>query len=401
VFKTCRNQGIPRISTKGVDTTLRIHSEQGDNRVTLPNRTITVRPARHDDVSAILAWVNAPALLAATRVERFSESQMTDARNLVRTFVDQQNCLIAVCDNIRVAAILHQSTALHEDGACPIWYIPRLQFETITRYDEILDEARKLPLPNWNTGRFLPDVAALVSETVKPAEGQVTKFEVEGRRVLVLGPAERSRVPIVALEERGYEVSLGSHHDEIYANGPYDLVVCSGYHLRIPPTICDEFSGRIINIHAGCLPWARGIGPTLFSTMLDYPLGTSIHLIDSGLDTGDLLLEDRMDVRPNDTLRTLYARLLEDVNQLFVKFLDLLVSNRATRAPQRQVGPRAYSRNRTEFETVLEVCPNGYDTELEYIKRLATAMKGILAFRSLLTFSTSTGNIHADGNSYQ
>jgi len=48
---------------------------------------------------------------------------------------------------------------------------------------------------------------------------------------------------------------------------------------------------------------------------------------------------------------------------------------------------------------VLEVCPKGYDTELEYIKRLATAMKGILAFRNLLTFSASTGNIHIDRNS--
>lgn len=86
--------------------------------MTHPLRRFTFRQARHDDVSAILAWVNAPALLAATRVERFSESQMTDARNLVRTFIEQQNCLIAVCDNIRVAAILHHSTALDEDGVC-------------------------------------------------------------------------------------------------------------------------------------------------------------------------------------------------------------------------------------------------------------------------------------------
>lgn len=345
---------------------------------------IAIRYARHDDISAILAWLNAPAFLSATRLTGFSEVQSSIAKVTLRSLIDQKNCLIAVCDNIRIAAIVCRNDSAQTDDCCPVWYIPRLQFGWISRKDEILDKARKSSIGDWKNGRFASVVAPLVSENPRPNSVRPIKYSVVGRRVLVLGPVERNRISINALETRGYEVQLGLHHDEINTSGPFDFVVCSGYHLRIPESICDQLNGRIINIHAGCLPWARGIGLTLFSVLLNYPLGTSIHLIDPGLDTGDLLLEKRMHVLPTETLRTLYTQMLNNVNNLFVEFLDQLASGEATRVPQSPINPRAYSRTRTEFENVLEVCPDGYDTQLRDVETLASAMQCILAFRSHL-----------------
>lgn len=346
--------------------------------------SITVRQARRDDISAILAWANAPAFLAATRAVRFSEAQLTDARISVQTMIDHEECLIAVHDNIRIAAIVRSSNTVDDNNVCPVWYVPRLQFDWVSRMNEVLNEAKKVTLSNWKSGYLLPEAAPLVSESIHSLGEEAVKFQAAGRRVLVLGPAERNRIPIAALRGNGYKVNLGSHHDDVYTNSPYDLIVCNGYHLRIPQSICDQFSGKIINIHVGCLPWGRGIGPLLFGPLLNYPLGTSIHLIDTGLDTGDIILESRMDFQPDDTLRSIYPRVLEAANQLFVRFVDQLVSGCATRVPQKQVNPRAFARTRTEFETVLEVLPNGYDTQFRDIAVLATAMKGIGAFRNHL-----------------
>lgn len=356
---------------------------------TLP-KNVVVRFARRDDISAILSWLNVTSFLSATRLTAFSEVQTAEARVTLQALVDQEMCLVAVLDNIRIAAIFGRGDTTQRVDVCPVWYVPRLQFGWISRMSEILDEARKITVGKWRSGRLDPAIAPLVSESPKQNDMQHSSYSLTGRRVLVLGPSERSQIPINALKRKGYEVHVGLHHDEITMHGPFDLVVCSGYHLRIPHHICDEFEGRIINIHAGCLPWARGIGLTLFSVLLDYPLGTAVHLIDSGLDTGDLLLENRMHVQPSETLRTLYTQMLDDVNNLFVKFLDLLVSGQATRAPQRPLNPRAYSRTRTEFENVLEICPNGYDTKLEDVKTLAVAMQCILAFRSQLSTDLDT-----------
>lgn len=360
---------------------------------------IAIRYARHDDISAILAWLNVPAFLSATRLTGFSEVQSSAAKVSLRSLINQRNCLIAVCDNIRIAAIVCRNDPAQADDICPVWYVPRLQFGWISRMDEILDKARKASIGDWKDGRFASVVAPLVSENPKPSDVRPIKYSVVGRRVLVLGPVERNRIPINALETRGYEVHLGLHHDEINTHGPFDFVVCGGYHLRIPESICDQLKGRIINIHAGCLPWARGIGLTLFAVLLDYPLGTSIHLIDPGLDTGDLLLDHRMSIRPTETLRTLYTQMLDDVNNLFVKFLDQLVSGKASQVPQSPVNPRAYSRTRTEFENVLEVCPNGYDTQLRDVETLASAMQCILAFRSHLE-SDFDSNVSTESAAY-
>jgi len=349
---------------------------------------LTLRQARRDDISAILAWLNAPAFLAATRVTRMSEMEMAEGRKALQTMLDRNQCFVAVHDNIRIAAIICKNHEAVDSDRCPVWFIPRLRLDWVTRMDEVLDEARRIS-GNSRKHSFEPELAPLVSESTDIVVEKAIKFRVTGQRALVLGPEERSKIPIDALRSNGYEVRLGSHHDEIYTKGPYDLIVCSGYHLRIPQSICDAFTGRIINIHAGCLPWARGIGLTLFAALLGYPLGTSIHLIDSGLDTGDLLLESRMSYKPDDTLRTLYSRMLSEVNHLFVRFLNQLSLGNATQVPQQQINPRTFARTRTEFETVLEICPNGYDTQINEIRLLAIAMQAIVAFRNHLALSDS------------
>jgi methionyl-tRNA formyltransferase len=141
----------------------------------------------------------------------------------------------------------------------------------------------------------------------------------------------------------------------------------------------------VINVHAAKLPWGRGIGPTLFSVLLGYASGVSIHLIDSGLDTGDLILESDTVPTPDDTLRTIYKKLLGDCDTLFADFLRLLFADGLTRQRQRDIDPRCFARNRQEFETVLEMMPLGYDTSLSDVAKLGQAMRKLKAARQLLS----------------
>jgi len=70
-----------------------------------------------------------------------------------------------------------------------------------------------------------------------------------------------------------------------------------------------------------------------------------------------------------------------DVNALFARFLDDLTDGSATQQDQQELDPHAYSRSRVQFETVLELCPLGYDTPLSDILMLSDAMQCLSAVR--------------------
>lgn len=348
---------------------------------------ILIRPARRDDIPALVAWLNSPALLAATNATHLTPEEQAVARRMYESAILDQSCAIVILDNIRIGAIMWGLDNESEDSRQTIRYLPRFRLDWLRLIPVILNEFSDSGL---HVGIHQPLQIVkepIVLESAKHHPRSRLPYRAPGQRVLLLGPSARNEWPVQELQKHGYSVTLGVHHDDILNDGPFDLVISSGYHLRIPPTICDAYAGKIVNIHAASLPWGRGIGTTLFAILLNYPLGTSIHLIDSGLDTGPILREDETSWTPSDTLRTVYQRLLHDANSLFAKFLNDLADGAVTSQDQLEIDARAYSRTRLQFETVLEVCPLGYDTPLGDIVLLSRAMQYAASVRRAVTTS--------------
>lgn len=82
-----------------------------------------------------------------------------------------------------------------------------------------------------------------------------------------------------------------------------DLVVLAGYmHLLTQPFL-DQFDGRIVNVHPSLLPdfpGARAIDDALAAGV--DTTGVTIHYVDAGLDTGDVIRQVPVPVEPRDTL---------------------------------------------------------------------------------------------------
>jgi methionyl-tRNA formyltransferase len=72
--------------------------------------------------------------------------------------------------------------------------------------------------------------------------------------------------------------------------------------LALPPAGC-------INLHPSLLPYNRGAHPNVWSIIEGTPAGTTLHYIDSGVDTGDIIAQREVPVEPIDTGETLYRRL--------------------------------------------------------------------------------------------
>lgn len=116
----------------------------------------------------------------------------------------------------------------------------------------------------------------------------VTEFNTE-----VLEAARRLGIP--ATTRRVTRQDL----DEL-AQAGCEAVLCAGYYYRVPVT--NAFA--MINVHPAPLPQCRGAWPMPLILLGAYPVGgVAFHKMDSGFDTGDILLERTFPIERGDTLQ--------------------------------------------------------------------------------------------------
>lgn len=81
------------------------------------------------------------------------------------------------------------------------------------------------------------------------------------------------------------------------------LVVCAGYMQLLTSVFLDRFPGRIVNVHPSLLPefpGARAIDDALEAGV--ETTGVTVHLVDEGLDTGAVIVQEPVPVEPRETL---------------------------------------------------------------------------------------------------
>lgn len=89
-----------------------------------------------------------------------------------------------------------------------------------------------------------------------------------------------------------------------------DLVVLSGLMRLLPAAVVDAWSPRLINTHPAYLPefpGAHGVRDALAAAVTE--TGASVIIVDSGVDTGPILAQERIAVLPGDTESTLHERI--------------------------------------------------------------------------------------------
>jgi phosphoribosylglycinamide formyltransferase-1 len=106
-------------------------------------------------------------------------------------------------------------------------------------------------------------------------------------------------------------------HDEVKKLNP-DLIVTSGYLVKVPDAIVQEYAGRIINIHPSLIPSFCGVGCyglKVHEKALERGVkitGATVHYVDEVLDNGPIILQKAVEVKPDDTPETLQRRVMEE-----------------------------------------------------------------------------------------
>ena len=97
-----------------------------------------------------------------------------------------------------------------------------------------------------------------------------------------------------------------------------EFVVSYGYSHIIKQNVLDILPGKIINLHISYLPFNRCADPNFWSFIEDTPKGVTIHLIDKGIDTGNILVQELVLLSEQDSLRKTYQILQDAIQKMFI-----------------------------------------------------------------------------------
>ena len=118
-----------------------------------------------------------------------------------------------------------------------------------------------------------------------------------------------------------------------------DVLVVAAYGLILPQWVLDLPGKGCLNIHASLLPRWLGAAPIHRAIEAgDAQTGITIMQMDAGLDTGDMLLVEKMPIQPGDTTGTLHDRLAVLGGRLIVEALELAACGGFTPVRQPDAG---------------------------------------------------------------
>jgi methionyl-tRNA formyltransferase len=107
-----------------------------------------------------------------------------------------------------------------------------------------------------------------------------------------------------------------------------DFIISFGFREIISKNIIKKIKKPIFNIHLSYLPFNRGAHPNFWSFIENTPAGVSIHKIDQGIDTGDIILRKKIyfniSLNKFSTFKKTYNYLFLEAERLFIKNFNII-----------------------------------------------------------------------------
>ncbi len=171
--------------------------------------------------------------------------------------------------------------------------------------------------------------AALLDATDDPAYPAEVVAVGADRPAAGLEHARRRGVPT-------FVCALGEHPDRAgwdralaAAIGRFepDLVVSAGFMKIVGAAVLDAFAGRMVNTHPALLPAFPGAHAVRDALAAGVPVtGSTVHLVDAGVDTGPVLAQHEVPVLPGDDESRLHERIKAVERELLVETVARLVT---------------------------------------------------------------------------
>lgn len=148
--------------------------------------------------------------------------------------------------------------------------------------------------------------------------------------------AQAHHIPIAHLSSQTHPdpADLDAAIEQALRAADADWVLLTGYMKKLGPKTLERFRNRILNTHPALLPKFGGrgyYGRKVHAAVIaagETESGATVHLVDGDYDTGPILAQVRVPVRPGDTPELLEERVKEAERKLVVTTLEELASRR-------------------------------------------------------------------------
>lgn len=109
----------------------------------------------------------------------------------------------------------------------------------------------------------------------------------------------------------------------------------------------------LYNIHFSLLPAYKGVYPSVWPILNgEEYAGVTLHKMDQGIDTGDIIAQEQFKLSNRETSFSLYTRLIAEGAKLVVKHIDKLVSNHFKAHTQQAKGSTYYSKKSIDYSNL-------------------------------------------------
>jgi phosphoribosylglycinamide formyltransferase 1 len=148
--------------------------------------------------------------------------------------------------------------------------------------------------------------------------------------------AARAKVPSVVIDHKAHASREGFDQavvDALHAHG-VEWVVLAGFMRIVTPVLLSAFPMRVVNIHPALLPSFPGVDAQ--KQAFDHGVrvtGCTVHLVDSGTDTGPIVAQRAVPVLDGDDLDALSARILAAEHELLPEVLQWIAEGRVAVDP--------------------------------------------------------------------
>lgn len=175
-------------------------------------------------------------------------------------------------------------------------------------------------------------------DTGKVTNAQVVVAISNNPGAYALERAKRHGVEAVCLSPKSFPCREAFEQALLEAVDSYrlDLIVLAGFLVKIPAKMVEKYEGRIINVHPSLIPSFCGVGYyglKVHEAALKRGVkvtGATVHYVDSGMDTGPILLQKAVEVKEGDTPETLQRRVMEEAEWVILPEAINRIANGAT-----------------------------------------------------------------------
>jgi len=133
------------------------------------------------------------------------------------------------------------------------------------------------------------------------------------RDAFIVKRANKLNIPVYIFSKNELNNFVDLHKK--LQNIEVDIIILAGFLLKLPTIMVDSYPNRIINIHPSLLPKYGGkgmYGANIHKAVIENKeteSGISIHFVNQNYDEGEIILQEKCVVSPNETVETLIQKI--------------------------------------------------------------------------------------------